>query len=131
MSDRSLKTFPIHLGRGATATRQPRFTGQMQWYMDYGARTADDGTDGFLVSMFTFTEPWDTWEMHPEGHEVVICTTGTMTLIQEVGGEHVKVVLRAGDAVINPPGVWHTCDVAETATGVFLTAGVGTRMRPR
>lgn len=131
MSDRDLSAFPIHLGRGATATRQPRFTGDMAWYAAYGQRHADDGTDGFLVSMFTFTEPWSTWEMHPEGHEVVICTSGTLTLIQELDGDHVSVTLSAGESIINPPGVWHTCDVSEPSTGVFLTAGAGTRIRPR
>lgn len=131
MSTRALSQFPIHLGRGATATRQPRFTGGMDWFAAYGERHAADGAEGWLVSMFTFSEPWTTWEMHPEGHEVVICTSGTLTLIQEIDGQPVSVVLQPGESAINPPGVWHTADVSGSATGVFLTAGRGTRHRPR
>ena len=64
---------PVHLGLGATAVVQPDFTGEMDWYMAYGERHGDDGTEGRLVSYHTFDEPWDTWEVHPNGHEVVAC----------------------------------------------------------
>jgi len=133
MSDaaRPLTRFPLHLGLGAKATRQPEFTGEMAWYMDYGSRVAGDGVDGWLVSMHTFTEPWTSWEMHPHGHEVVICVEGEMVLVQEVDGAQVRVRLGKGDSVINPPGVWHTADIENTATAVFLTAGLGTQGRPR
>ena len=39
--------------------------------------------------------------------------------------------LQPGEYAINPPGVWHTADVSESATGFFVTAGVGTQGRPR
>lgn len=103
----------------------------MEWYAGYGARHADDGVEGRLVSMHTFSEPWDAWEMHPKGHEVVVCTAGAITLVQEIDGEHLKVDLVAGEYAINPPGVWHTADVSESATVLFITAGVGTEHRPR
>ncbi len=32
---------------------------------------------------------------------------------------------------INPPGVWHTADIADHAQGLFITAGMGTQNRPR
>jgi quercetin dioxygenase-like cupin family protein len=41
------------------------------------------------------------------------------------------VTLRAGDYAINPPGVWHTADVAGETTALFITAGMGTENRPR
>ncbi|MGE0713303.1 MAG: cupin domain-containing protein [Planctomycetota bacterium] len=125
-----LSQFPIHLGLGAKAEAQPQFTG-MEWYAAYGARHAADGKEGRLVSMHTFEEPWAGWEMHPEGHEVVICTAGELTLIQEVDGEQRRTTLRAGEYAINDPGVWHTADVSVPTTGVFITAGVGTQHRPR
>jgi hypothetical protein len=77
---------PIHLGLRATAVPQPDYTGDMQWYEDYAKRHAQDGSEGRLVSMHTFSNSWDTWEMHPNGHEVVLCTDGELTLIQEIGG---------------------------------------------
>ena len=134
MTARTLETHPIHLGKGATAEPQPEFPRDaraMQWYMDYGARHAADGTEGRLVSMYRFTESWPGWEMHPAGAEVVVCTGGRMTLIQEIGGEEVRTVLTPGEYAINPPGVWHTADIDGEAEGVFITAGAGTEHRPR
>jgi quercetin dioxygenase-like cupin family protein len=128
-----LEIRPIHLGRGATAVVEPEFTGGPDWYAGYGERhDATDGAEGRLVSMFTFTGPWDAWEMHPVGHEVVLCTAGTMTLHQEhADGTTATVTLHAGQYAINPPGTWHTADIDDEATGVFITAGLGTEHRPR
>ena len=39
--------------------------------------------------------------------------------------------LRTGEYAINPPGVWHTADVESEATALFITAGLGTELRPR
>ncbi|WP_086619305.1 cupin [Erythrobacter tepidarius] len=121
----------IHLGLGAKAVEEPPFTG-MAWYEGYGARHAADGAQGRLVSQYTFTESWNSWEMHPAGDEVVICTHGTMVLVQQFpDGRVVKTPLAAGEYAINPPGVWHTADVAESATAIFITAGEGTKHRER
>jgi quercetin dioxygenase-like cupin family protein len=126
----NLDKHPIHLGLGATALTEPEFTG-MSWYADYGARHADDGREGRLVSMHTFDAPWTSWEMHPVGAEVVLCTAGQLTLIQELDGEHVRTVLRPGEYAINAAGVWHTADTDAPATAVFITAGAGTEHRER
>ena len=126
----SLFKYPIHLGLGATALAQPEFTG-MEWYADYIARSAADGVEGRLVSLYRFEESWDSWEMHPLGDEVVLCIEGTMTLVQEKDGTTNKVTLGAGDFAINAPGTWHTADVAAPAVALFITAGVGTEHRPR
>ena len=133
MSDaHDISAHPIHLGLGATAEVEPTFTGQMEWYMAYGERHADDGDEGRLVSMTTFTEPWDVWEMHPRGAEVVLCTAGAITLHQEhADGSTGSVTLGPGEYAVNPPGTWHTADVAESATALFITAGSGTDHRPR
>lgn len=126
-----LSTFPVHLGLGARAERLSEFDGTPEWYQRYGADTADDGAEGRLVSMHTFSEPWDSWEMHPDGEELVLCTEGSMVLHQERGDERATVELRAGEAVVNPRGTWHTADVTGRATAVFVTAGRGTEVRPR
>lgn len=122
---------PIHLGPGGKATVQPEFTGGMEWYEAYGDRHDGDGIEGRLVSMFTFSAPWDSWEMHPEGAEAVICVAGHMVLHQELPEGTRTVALGAGQYAINPPGVWHTADIEETATAVFITTGLGTAHRPR
>ena len=132
MSVRKLEKHPLHLGLGATSIPQPEFTGGMDWYIGYGSRHDGDGAEGRLVSMHRFTESWPSWEMHPLGDEVVLCTTGQMTLIQEFpDGSTAVVTLGAGEYAINPPGVWHTADIDDEATAVFITAGLGTEHRPR
>lgn len=121
----------IHLGLGATAVPQPSFDG-MAWYEGYGARHGADGAEGRLVSQYEFTESWNSWEMHPAGTEVVICTAGTMVLTQEFAdGQLERITLGQGEYAINPPGVWHTADVSASATAIFITAGEGTQHRPR
>ena len=132
MAGLSLEQHPLHLGRGAKALPQPAFTGAMEWYEAYGARHDADGNEGRLVSTFRFTESWDSWEMHPAGDEVVYCTAGTMTLHQEFPDGHLETVtIAAGEYAINPPGVWHTADIAGEAEALFITAGLGTQHRPR
>ncbi|MFW2383165.1 MAG: cupin domain-containing protein [Acidimicrobiales bacterium] len=131
MEDLNLGTHPIHLGLGATAIRQPLFNGEIDWYEGYGQRHADDGAEGRLVAMHTFTSNWDSWEVHPHGHEVVVVTAGSLTLIQEIDGEEVRTELTAGEAAINEPGIWHTADCTGPVTALFITAGMGTENRQR
>ena len=126
----SLERFPLHLGLGARAAAQPEFTG-MEWYASYVERNAADGNEGRLVSLYTFSENWTSWERHPVGDEAVICTGGEITLVQELPDGPHKTTLRAGEYAINPRGVWHTADIANHATALCITAGVGTEHRPR
>lgn len=56
--------------------------------------------------MYTFTEGWPMWEVHPNGTEVVLCTAGAITLIQELPEGEVRTTLQPGEYAINPPGVW-------------------------
>ena len=73
--------------------------------------------------------------MHPKGHELVLLTAGRVVLVQELaegsGVREVRLELGPGDTAINPPGVWHTADVREPATALFITAGEGTEQRAR
>jgi quercetin dioxygenase-like cupin family protein len=132
MSGTNIFKHPVHLGLGATAERERVFTGSMDWYAEYLSRHQDDGVEGRMVSMYTFTESWDMWEMHPAGSEVVLCTAGTLTLHQErQDGSTATVELGPGEYAINEPGIWHTADVDGEATAVFITAGVGTQHRKR
>lgn len=132
MDGTELATHPIHLGLGAKAVIEPAFAGNFEWYEAYASRHADDGANGWLVSQFSFNEPWATWEMHPNGHEVVLCLAGSIVLHQEhPDGAHTQISLSPGHYAVNAPGVWHTADVTGNATGLFITAGMGTQIRPR
>ena len=125
----------VHLGLGATVVPLPTHTGDMSWYEEYGKAHGDDGVEGRLVSLHTFSGSWDTWEMHPNGSELVLCVSGTVSLTQEaLDGSIAEVTISAGQAVVNDPGVWHTADVPDPdapPTVLFITAGVGTQMRDR
>ncbi len=132
MAATRLVRFPVHLGLGATAEVEPAFSGDPAWYQDYSERHRADGTEARLVSMFHFDAPWTTWEMHPNGAEVVLCTSGAITLHQErADGSVASVTLEPGEYAINEPGTWHTADVTGSATALFITAGIGTEIRPR
>ena len=132
MAGTDIHKHPVHLGLGATAESEPEFTGAMDWYAGYAERHADDGAEARLVSMHSFDAPWDVWEMHPNGAELVLCTAGSITLLQEQpDGSVSATTLSAGQYAINAPGVWHTADVTGHATALFITAGLGTQHRPR
>ena len=127
---RKLSNNPIHLGLGATAEVQSPITG-MEWYAAYVQDHASDGAEARLVAEHTFSKSWDSWEMHPEGSEVVYCVRGSIELIQEKDGAQSSVMLEQGMYAINEPGVWHTANVRESCTALFITAGKGTEHRPR
>lgn len=86
---------------------------------------------GRLVSMFESTEDWQVWECHPEGEELIVQIEGELVLVMDLGGEHQRVVLRAGEFAVVPQGVWHTADVVSPGRGLYITPGEGTQSRER
>jgi len=129
---KSLYDFPIHLGLGAKAVAEPQFTGGMEWYEGYDHRHHDDLDEGRIVSLFRFEESWTSWEMHPEGDEVVCCLQGHMTLHQDLpDGSKQFWELGPGEYAINPRGAWHTADAEDPVVALFITVGKGTTHRPR
>lgn len=121
----------VHLGLGATATPLPDFAWSQEYLAAYGERFASDGDEGRLVILDRQDASWTTWERHRAGEELVVLVSGRVDLIQEIDGEHRVVELHPGQAVINPPGVWHTADVHEPSCALFVTPGRGTENRPR
>jgi hypothetical protein len=85
-----------------------------------------------LVSHFTFTEDWDTWEMHPAGEEFVCLLWGQVDLILEQDGAENRICLSTpGAYVLIPGGIWHTVKVYKPSSMLFITPGQGTQNRPR
>jgi quercetin dioxygenase-like cupin family protein len=121
----------VHLGLGAQAQTLPDFTWSEEYLRRYEADHDADGDEGRLVMIGSQETTWTSWERHPVGDEVVVALSGHQTLIQEINGEHHRIELRAGQAVINPRGVWHTVDVHEPSSALFITPGRGTEHRPR
>ena len=126
-----LSDYPVALGLGATAKAQDRYSGQAAWYDRLHAHAKSDGLEGRLVTMHQFTDSWDFWEVHPHGHELVVCVAGRLTVVQRFHGENERYSLTVGEAIINPPGIWHTADVESAATLLYITPGIGTEQRKR
>lgn len=126
-----LTATPIHLGLGSTARPVEGFAWDPAVLEAYGEAAADDGPDGRMVMVFAAEGSWSSWERHPHGSEVVICLSGRMTVIREIDGRVDPVELGPNEAMVNPPGVWHTADVHEPGRFMTITPGLGTEHRPR
>jgi mannose-6-phosphate isomerase-like protein (cupin superfamily) len=86
---------------------------------------------GRLLSAFTFSSAWETWERHPAGEELVLLLSGSVTILLEAPEGQRRIALAtAGEYVLVPPGVWHTATTETESTLLFLTPGVGTEHRP-
>jgi quercetin dioxygenase-like cupin family protein len=121
----------VHVGLGSTMRPFVDWSWDEATLTHYGSETAADGAEGRMVVMNEQAETWPTWERHPAGDELVLLLEGRVDLIQEIDGREVRTELRAGQAVINPPGVWHTADVHEPGRALFITPGAGTEHKPR
>ncbi len=91
---------------------------------------------GLLCSAFSFDAPWQSWERHPAGAELVLLLKGAATLILEQDGiESRQLLQQTGDFVLVPVGVWHTADPIldnnDFCTLLFFTPGAGTEHKPR
>ena len=120
----------IHLGVGSTATPLPDFAWSPEYLAGYQERFAADGAEGRLICVMPQEETWDSWERHPAGDEVVVLLSGRVDLVQDLDGAEHVVELQAGQAVINPAGVWHTARVHEPGVALFVTPGRGTEAKP-
>ena len=130
MRQPQLAQYSIDQGLKASTVVQPEFTGQTDRPSEYRARHDTDRIEGRLVVMHTFTSSGTSWEMHTTGAEVVLCTAGDITLVQEqLDGIITRDTLAAGASAVNPPGVWHTGDRENAATCVFITTVSGTQIR--
>ncbi len=79
---------------------------------------------------FTFSEPWQNWERHPAGEELVLLLSGAATIVlEESGKEHEILLDEPGAFVLVPQNVWHTARTDVPATLLFLTPGAGTEHR--
>jgi oxalate decarboxylase/phosphoglucose isomerase-like protein (cupin superfamily) len=86
---------------------------------------------GKLMSAFSFSEPWLTWERHPAGEELVMLLSGAATLVlEEADGERTINLSEPGTFFLIPQNVWHTARTSVPTTMLFLTPGAGTENRP-
>jgi mannose-6-phosphate isomerase-like protein (cupin superfamily) len=122
---------PIHLAPGGRANPVEGFEWSEARLAAYEQATRPDGPDGRMVMMFHMAGAWDSWERHPLGAEVVIACTGIHRFVQELDDGERVVELGPGQALVNPPGVWHTADSGDGGWIVTITPGLETEHRPR
>jgi mannose-6-phosphate isomerase-like protein (cupin superfamily) len=85
----------------------------------------------WLVGVYPQTSDWPHWEMHPNGHELLVMLEGRMEITLDRAGTISKVILEAGgEALLVPPGAWHVAKVLEPGRMFGLTYGEGTQHRP-
>ena len=66
-----------------------------------------DLQEGRLVAVFESSADRPYWEMHPNGEEILVLLSGTMTMVFEERGGEREIALREGHACIVPRGTWH------------------------
>jgi len=87
--------------------------------------------EGRMLMQFEFNGDWPTWEVHPNGDELVVLLSGEMELVLDSPGREVVWLRHPGETCLVPRGVWHTANVPAGASALFLTPGKGTENRPR
>lgn len=86
---------------------------------------------GRLMSAFSFSTDWPSWERHPAGEELVMLLSGSaMLLLEEADGERELLLDTVGSYILVPQGVWHTARTTQPTTLLFLTPGADTEHRP-
>lgn len=85
----------------------------------------------YLVTMYEYSEDWPSWEMHPNGDEVVFLIEGRVTFVLDRDGEAQLIELASpGAYALVPRGTWHTARTSTRYKMLFITAGEGTQHRP-
>ena len=69
------------------------------------------------------------WEMHPDGDELLCVVSGAIAVVLEQGGTEEVAEVVAGRAFVVPRGVWHRVLVREPGKLVFCTPGPRTEHR--
>ncbi|MCW1097305.1 cupin domain-containing protein [Streptomyces sp. RS2] len=126
-----LRTTPVDLGLGSTARPVEGFAWNPEALQAYGAAVAEDGAEGRMVTILDGDGPGDHWERHPAGDELVVCLSGSVTVVRDLDGVPDRVLLGPGEATVNPAGVWHAVDTTGPTSILTITAGLGTDHRPR
>lgn len=86
----------------------------------------------YLVTTASFDTNWPTWEIHPNGDEIVVLMSGAVDFVLETAeGHRTMEVRKPGDYAFVPKGTWHTANPLQPTTMLFITAGEGTNVRPR
>ena len=113
-------------GRAEPLTVSPAF------WSDIKAGKLGSFHNEYLVTSMSFDASWTSWEVHPNGDEIVILMSGAMDFVLDTpDGEEICSVRDPGEYIFVTRGTWHTANVVQPSTMLFITAGEGTHHRPR
>ena len=130
----NLSQLPVHLGATDSqvqgAVPVTGFVFDPASFEKFVGEYCPDGS-GRLLMVEHSPADWGYWECHPEGDEVVLVLSGSAEFIQEIDGAQERIAVQQGEAVINPAGVWHTADVSEPLTALYMTPCANTQHRLR
>lgn len=118
----------VHLGEDGAATPIPVTDA---FWSDLAGGKLPEVERGRLVTQFSFAEDWSSWEVHPEGEELVLLLSGSTDFILDQDGAETTIELRIpGAFALVPRGAWHRARAHAPTTMLFITAGRGTQHRP-
>jgi mannose-6-phosphate isomerase-like protein (cupin superfamily) len=90
--------------------------------------------DGRVLATFPLSTPADAhpdiWEMHPAADEVLFMLSGELQVEYSDGVQGGTALLKAGEGLVMPQGVWHRLILREPGLLQALTAPRGTESRP-
>lgn len=81
-----------------------------------------------LIAGYEFTSDWNTWEVHPNGDEIVLLLSGKITFLLNLPNGQESITLDVpGSYIIVPKGIWHTAQTKIKSKLLFITPGEGTQ----
>lgn len=83
-----------------------------------------------LMTVSTSVSDWITWEMHPEGAEILVLLEGRLTMVLDDGTGERRHPMAPGAMLVVPARTWHRALIAEPTRMLFVTHGAGTTHRP-
>jgi mannose-6-phosphate isomerase-like protein (cupin superfamily) len=123
MSALDLADVYLSLNGAGVATRLPG-----KDFMERLGHCPDDMA--YLVGVYPQSTDWPHWEMHPNGHELLVMLDGRLEITLDQDGRRSTALLEPGGALLVPPGVWHVAKVLEPGRMLGVTYGEGTEHRP-
>jgi mannose-6-phosphate isomerase-like protein (cupin superfamily) len=86
--------------------------------------------EGRVLALFDVKTPEDVhypiWEMHPEGDELLVLASGSLTAECRDASGTANAALRPRSAIVIPAGTWHRLVVHEASTLIAITPRHGT-----
>ena len=95
-----------------------------------GIEDRRDLDQGRLMGASQQTADWDHWERHPAGEEILTLLSGELEIVLATKAGEERAVLKAGQTLVVPVGIWHRGIVRTPGELLFVTAGAGTEHRP-